>query len=163
MKINNDLRIALDEAQARRKNEPAVEGFEALLADKLGQSQGVAPGVDAEQMKLRGLVPGMLNMPVEKTPAEFAQSSTIAMQELAVQIDSLFSEVDEYADQLRDSAEGSLKNAYSSLQGLSERLAAFKAGNPGLAETDPQLSAMVNELDVLTTTEMFKFNRGDYL
>ena len=39
----------------------------------------------------------------------------------------------------------------------------LKDEHPGLDGHSPQLSSLVNELEVMTVTEKIKFNRGDYL
>ena len=162
MKIDSLHTNALNEAQSLKKQEQAVQGFEALLAQKLGQAQGVTPEMNAGMDALRGLVPGLGSVAAGQTPEELARSATLALQEAAVRIDSLFNEVDEYADQLQQPG-GDLRSAYAGLQALVANVAGLKAAYPGLDGSSPELAAMVNELDVLTTTEMFKFNRGDYL
>jgi hypothetical protein len=162
MKITSLHANALNEAQSLKKQEQAAQGFEALLARKLGQAQGATPEMNVGTDALRGLVPGLATVAAGQNPEELARSATLALQEAAVRIDSLFNEVDEYADQLQQPG-GDLRSAYAGLQALVANVAGLKAAYPGLDASSPELAAMVNELDVLTTTEMFKFNRGDYL
>ena len=162
MKINGLQTSALNEAQSLKKQEQATQGFEALLAQKLGQAQGVTPEMNAGMESLRGLVPGLETLLAGQSPEELARSATLALQEAAVRIDGLFDEVDNYAEQLQQSG-GDLRSAYAGLQALVANVAGLKSAYPGLDASSPELASMVNELDVLTATEMFKFNRGDYL
>jgi hypothetical protein len=53
----------------------------------------------------------------------------------------------------------SLKQAEGSLQDLEAETARIKE----MAQADPGLSAVADELEVLAVTERTKFNRGDYL
>ncbi|MDL2216562.1 hypothetical protein LJB81_02370, partial [Desulfovibrio sp. OttesenSCG-928-M14] len=55
-----------------------------------------------------------------------------------------------------------LRQAYGLLQSMGQQVTDFKARFPNAAQEQPELAAMLNEVDVLFTTETFKFNRGDY-
>jgi hypothetical protein len=52
-----------------------------------------------------------------------------------------------------------LREAHAALQDMQGQVDGLKAA----AKDQPGLQSIVNELDVLTRTEQFKFNRGDYL
>ena len=166
MKITGPNTIALNDAQSLKKQEQAAEGFEALLALKLGQAQGVTSGMSADMAALRGMapdmVPGLATAVAGQSPEELALSASLSMQEAALRIDGLFDEVDNYANQLQQPG-GDLRSAWAGLQSLAANVAGLKAAYPGLGASSPELASMVNELDVLATTEVFKFNRGDYL
>ncbi len=57
---------------------------------------------------------------------------------------------------------GNLRDAYGFLESVETQVATLKAESGPALEQNPNLANIVNELDVLTTTEKFKFNRGDY-
>ena len=57
---------------------------------------------------------------------------------------------------------GSLRQAYALLQGIDGQVASLKENTAGLRGQNPGLDTLVNNLEVLATTEKFKFNRGDY-
>jgi hypothetical protein len=68
-----------------------------------------------------------------------------------------------YAQQLESPAKrANLREAYSVLEQISQAVSELKQDVPKFAATNPSLESMVNELEVLTVTETFKFNRGDY-
>jgi ribosome-binding ATPase YchF (GTP1/OBG family) len=76
-------------------------------------------------------------------------------------LDNILSKWEKYADQL-NSPQSSLKDAYAGLEEISRAVEDMKE------KVDPdkhgaQIRNVLNELDVMTTTEMIKFNRGDYL
>ncbi len=70
-----------------------------------------------------------------------------------------------YANVLQESGvdEGNLRDAYALLEGTEAQVATLKTESQGILEENPNLASLVNELEVLTTTEKMKFNRGDYL
>ncbi len=57
---------------------------------------------------------------------------------------------------------GNLRSAYGILEGVEAQVATLKAESGAAIKHNPNLASIVNELDVLATTEKFKFNRGDY-
>lgn len=59
--------------------------------------------------------------------------------------------------------QGSLKQAYELLQGIDGQVAALKDSTTTLRGQSSGFDSLLNELEVLTTTEKIKFNRGDYL
>lgn len=70
---------------------------------------------------------------------------------------------DSYADALSKSGTTDLRQAYSLLQGLDSQLTALKESAQPILGQNPELANIVNDLEVMTATEKFKFNRGDYI
>ncbi len=164
MKISNEQIVALQESEARRKNQAPAEGFESLLSEQLGQgqAQGVAPAMDMRSAMLHGLIPATLPQQIAGVN-EAAPQVQPALEEAMKQMENMFSGLEGYANQLASKDTTSLRNAYSMLENVSSELASFKAAFPDMEAQQPELAAMMNELDVITRTETFKFNRGDYL
>ena len=77
-------------------------------------------------------------------------------------MDTLLAKWEDYADTLAaDSGGDSLKQAYGVLENIENGVRQLKEDLPeGLS---PDLGSLVNEMEVMTVTEKFKFNRGDYL
>ena len=165
MKISNEQRIAFEQSEARQKTQGAAEGFDALLAETLaqGQAQGVSPLAPKSLSSLLGMVPGGMEAARELDPAKLAEIAGLSMQEAAVAIDSLFSDMEKYAGELGNAGKGNLKNAYALLEQIGSRVAEARGAFPDMENQSPELAAMLNELDVLATVERFKMNRGDYL
>jgi hypothetical protein len=70
---------------------------------------------------------------------------------------------DSYVNALDSSEQsGSLREAYSLLQDIGDQVSSLKANTESVRGQNSGLDSLVNELDVMSTTEMFKFNRGDY-
>ncbi len=78
---------------------------------------------------------------------------------MAGQVESVLDKWDNYAASLAGSESG-LKSAYGTLDEIANEVAAIKESQPNL---DPGLKSIVDELETLTATEQFKFNRGDYV
>ncbi|MFP4167454.1 MAG: hypothetical protein ACLFSY_01220 [Desulfonatronovibrionaceae bacterium] len=76
-------------------------------------------------------------------------------------LDNILAKWEMYAEQL-GSPQSSLKEAYAGLEEISQAVEDMKAKvDPD--KHGPEVREMLNELDVMTTTEKMKFNRGDYL
>ena len=70
---------------------------------------------------------------------------------------------DSYAKTLGSSSgAGSLRDAYALLQGIDSQVAQLKQGTADVRGQNPGFDSLLNELEVMTATEKFKFNRGDY-
>ena len=77
-------------------------------------------------------------------------------------MDTLLAEWENYADKLAAGSGGdSLKQAYGVLEHIESGVRQLKEELP--ESTTAGLGSLVNELEVMTVTEKFKFNRGDYL
>ncbi len=69
-----------------------------------------------------------------------------------------------YAQILRVPEDGeSLRDAYALLEGIETQVSTLKKDNKLSLEQNPDLASLVNELEVMSTTEKIKFNRGDYM
>ncbi len=69
-----------------------------------------------------------------------------------------------YAQKLRmPDSDGNLRDAYALLEGIESQVSTLKTENSAVLEQNPELASLVNELEIMSTTEKFKFNRGDYI
>ena len=85
------------------------------------------------------------------------------LQEAFTQASGTLDMWDSYVSTLGDAGNnGSLRQAYALLQGIDGQVASLKENTAGLRGQNPGLDTLVNNLEVLATTEKFKFNRGDY-
>ncbi len=166
MKISNEQIRALQQAnEARRNTQAGQKGFDALLNSRLGaeQAQGVAPAMDSLLAPMQGGFPVNLAEALEGTDATASLGLTGASEEMANQMEGMFDSFDQYAAELASNDKSALRKAYSLLEDMTGRIASLRSAFPDMKAQQPELDAMVNELEVLTTTETFKFNRGDYL
>jgi hypothetical protein len=162
MKIRNDELQALQQLQGETRIKPKVgNGFEALLSEQLGATQDM--GEEAGASPLMGGLSAQFSPALLGLTEDGAKTAgTQSLDEISQSIDGLFTTMDAYAASL-SSPEGDLRNAYSTLQSMSKELKALRESAPDLGTRHAGLDAMVNELEVMTVTETFKFNRGDYL
>lgn len=172
MKIRNEQLRALQEAEARRAPKTGKEFTElfsrelnATAAENTTEAHGVSP-----QPGLQGTSLTMLPNPALKELQDSLASSTdrqpldaATLTEAAEQMEDLLASLEDYASQLANEEKADLRQAYSLLEGVSNRIDNFKTRFSGLDEQHAGFAALFNELDVLATTETFKFNRGDYL
>ncbi len=165
MKISNEqIRALQQEMESRRTTQARdASGFDALLTRQLdaGKAQGVAPATDTRLAAPQG-GPAPLADALEGIAAAGGNAEGI-VDSIAARMEGMFSGMEEYAALLASSQEGALRGAYGLLENMTGEITALRAAFPDMEAAHPELAAMVNELDVLATTETFKFNRGDYL
>lgn len=159
MKISNDQVSAVEQQQrAERGSQGETQGgvaFGELLAREMDEGSVSALGVGGPRpLGVNPLL--MAQVPaVEKPQAE---------QKVMESLDSLLNDWEEYAGQLESQGESmDLKDAYKRLSRIGGEIERLKAENPDMGQKNPGLKSIVDELEVLSVTETFKFNRGDYV
>lgn len=159
MKISNDQVSAVEQQQrAERASQGETQGgvaFGELLAREMDEGSVSALGVGGPRpLGVNPLL--MAQVPaVEKPQAE---------QKVMESLDSLLNDWEEYAGQLESQGESmDLKDAYKRLSRIGGEIERLKAENPDMGQKNPGLKSIVDELEVLSVTETFKFNRGDYV
>lgn len=158
MKISNEQLRAVQEQSVQRSK--AQQGdFTDLLARHLDTgSQLPAAAPEGASAPVGGV-----SMPVGGILEDSATTVSPSFEEAATHMEGMFDTFDRYSRQLAGNEPGGLKEAYSLLQNMNGQIAGFKERYPEAASQQPELASMLNELDVLATTETFKFNRGDYV
>lgn len=176
MKIKNEQLEALLRQQEQssgtvRKSGGQGTGFEAALAEQLGLVSGGASstaggtlpvgGMQTAQASQASMISQMLLGATAQ--ADEANPTEDVLQEAFTQASGTLDMWDSYVSTLGDAGKnGSLRQAYELLQGIDGQVAALKENTAGLRGQNPGLDTLVNNLEVLATTEKFKFNRGDY-
>ncbi len=148
MKIRPDQIEGVQPEQLSRKNKANAPG--QAFGDLLNQE--VAKG--APQATPGIAPPPIVNPLIVAAPV--AAVSTDAKATPAGQVESILDKWDAYAANLAN-PEAGLKSAYGALDEIANDVATIKESN-----LDPGLRTIVDELETLTATERFKFNRGDY-
>ncbi len=77
------------------------------------------------------------------------------------QMDSLLNKWENYAADM-DSPDSTLKNVYTHLQSIAQGIKDMKDSS-SFEHQRPEVKSLIRELEVMTTTEEIKFNRGDYI
>lgn len=154
------LQLREQQAQPQRKSGGQAQGFEALLNDQLhaGSSSDQTINPMAAQDAQASLYSRLI---LEAPQADSAMSPDMAVLDAAFeQASGALDMWDRYASILGSPSSTALRDAYSVLEGIDSRIMELK-GSPA-ASSNPALSGLLNELEVLSATERFKFNRGDY-
>ena len=166
MKITTEILRSLQESEFRQKAGGPEEGFDALLAEQLGsgQAQGVTPDMGAQKGLLSNALPvALAPLGVDEDSADSSALMDNPEGAAGERMQKLLDGFDAYAAQIASTSDTALRDAYALLEGMTGQIAAMRADFPTMDQTDPAMSAMVNELETLAATETFKFNRGDYL
>lgn len=161
MKITSEQLRALQENEVRKAKPHHPSGeFSELFTRQLdaGQSTGVVIPENAP-----ATLQGAAAIPFGGIPDASGSSSHSAREQAAFLMDGMFTTAEQYAEQLARGASPDLKGAYGLLQNLNGQIEGFRKQYPDAGETMPELASLLNEIDVLATTETFKMNRGDYL
>ena len=165
MKIRSEQVDALQQQEeVRKRSKTGGEGFGDLFAQELGRqdeaskTQATVPPVGARAMVLDPLL--MAN-PVEEAGAVEGTGTEAAG--LVGQLDGMLDKWELYSRQIGAAESPDLKGAYGTLESISGDLSQLKEQNPELSARHPDLGSVVNELEVMSFTERFKINRGDYV
>ena len=168
MKITNDQLEALLRQQGQtsgtNRAQTAQGGFEAALTEQMGLENAVAssafPTSSAGQTSQSSMISQMLLGTTQSEPADIDED---VIQSAFSQASGTLDMWDSYVNALGSSGQdGSLREAYSLLQGIDGQVSALKSNTASVRGQNAGLDSLVNELDVMTTTEKIKFNRGDY-
>ncbi len=140
----------------------ATEGFGAAFAEQV--ALGGADNDTQVDASLAGIQPSVVQQLLisgaENTAASEENMTTSQAFDRASGALDMW---DSYVNVLRTSGtNGNLRDAYSLLEGVDAHVSTLKTEAEPLLKQNPQLASLVNELEVLSTTEKFKFNRGDY-
>ena len=157
MKIHPDQIEGVQPEQTQRKNKANQPGqaFGEILNQEVAKPDAPAP--------MQGTMPPQIMNPLIASEATSGvQRVDAATTAVAGQVESILDKWDSYGATLAG-PQGGLKSAYGTLDEIASEVAALKNGQPDLAATQPGLQSIVDELDTLTATERFKFNRGDYV
>jgi hypothetical protein len=168
MKINEELERLLNAElnrpqRARQEGNSAAEGFESVLARQLSQTGGAAPQalpMPADPPLLADISVAALGGLEEE---DGGNSDEALVESLTGGIRSGLDGLAEYAARLRDTSESALRDAWASLSPVDDSLAGMRRNLEKLSRPDAELESLLNEVEILTTAERFKFNRGDYL
>lgn len=167
MEINTQHLEALfqlqeQQTQVPRKLQGQPKGFEELLNTQLNGKPENSRNLD--DLALREAQASMLSQVV--TPD--AEENALANPDEAV-IQAAFDQAsgtldlwDKYARTIGASpAPTALRDAWTLLEGIDAQVSQMRA-NPIMGKNEG-LNSLLNELEIMATTEKFKFNRGDYL
>jgi hypothetical protein len=158
-----ELNALLQQEQASQKAQSKGDGFDAMLARELrqggGDVQGSLPPPPGAQA---GVIGQMLLDP--RAQAESADPLEEALQQSFQQASGLLDSMNAYMNALSTrGTDGNLKALYPLLEGVEQQMGALKQGAASLEGKHAGFASLINELEVLTTAEKFKFNRGDYI
>ena len=167
MNIRTDQVEALLRQQelAAKKAAPGTDAaFGATLAQQMElAAKGAGAKTTAQNTALpSGIVGQMLLTNAEKTSAPTDPVEQV-MQQALDQASGALDMWESYVNALgKPGAENNLREAYALLQGLDTQVSSLKRGAEPVLGQNPNLASLVNELEIMTATEKFKFNRGDY-
>jgi hypothetical protein len=156
MKIlsNSDIETLQQEQAASSKETEAKKSFSAYLLEETEKTS--ASSTEGQVAAPRIMADPFLQIDGLNQTAEAAASTE---DKIASDVDDVLSKWEEYADQL--DSDGDLREAYGTLQGITEDVERLKGEAGSVAGGG--LQSLVDEIEVMAATEQFKFNRGDYV
>ncbi len=163
MKVRTDVMTPLEQQELERARKRDETGkFDEMLAQEVQKATPHQQGSSGAASSLSEVAAaGQLHAVQTTAPVENLSATERTVME---NIDSLLSKWENYAQTLSmPVADEGLRQAYGVLENIHDQVLQLKAAAPDLERRSPSLKSMVDELEILTVTEQFKFNRGDYL
>ncbi len=160
MKIQTDQLSPLQQVGQVNKTAQAspTQAFSEVLAKEVDAGMAAAKATTTPPIGgMAGLAQAMATQ-----AAQAVTQPTNTERAVMDNVDTLLNQWENYAGQLASGNSGQLRQAYGTLETIQSGVQKLKDENPGLAGSSPQISSLVNELEVMTVTEKIKFNRGDY-
>lgn len=156
---NMEALLHLQETQAQLPRKQQGTAFDSILNQQLNADPAV-PGLDPALSRLPGMYgPIMVENPEQ---SEALDSDSAVLMEAFNQASGTLDMWDSYLQTLGNpTSQTALRDAWGLLQGIDAQVTQMRT-NPSRSRS-PELDAILNELEVLTATEKFKFNRGDYI
>jgi len=159
MRINTTDQITSIAKQNQATTAPkrAADGFHNLLSQELElQSKSATEAM---------LPPGTRSIAFDPRLNADQQVSQTAVDpnKVADELEGILDQWEKYSTQISTQGSPDLKGAFGTLKELAHNLATLKQTAPSLESDFPELDNVRNELEVMTVTEQFKLNRGDYL
>ena len=155
------LRLQEQQAALPRKNGGQGAGFETILNQQIhgfDQAQPSAEAIMSGTAQNEALNRIMFN-PVGAE--ETVDPDTAVLQAAFDQASGTLDLWDSYTRTLGASTtDTALRDAWGVLEGIDAQVSQMRA-NPVVARS-AALDSLLNELEIMTATEKFKFNRGDY-
>lgn len=164
MEINTQQMEALlhlqeQQAQLPRKQSNHAQGFETLLNEQLGrETPQITP--DIASGALASIYPPAMLEGADNSEAVDPDSAVL--QAAFEQASGALDLWDSYRRTLGTSTtDTALRDAWNLLEGIDAQMSQLR-DNPARARSSA-LDSILKELEVMATTERFKFNRGDYI
>lgn len=160
MEINTqsmEALLHLQEQQAQLPNKNSSGSFEKILSHQLTDGHKTV-STDSALNGVSYINPLLLN-DIENTQAIDADAQVL--QAAFAQASGTLDLWDNYSALLENSHNANLRDAWNMLEGIDQQISQLRA-NP-LSGRNNAFDDLVNELEILSATEKFKFNRGDYL
>lgn len=160
MKIQPDQIVPIQQTGKTQSAKTTSAGnFGEILAREMESGQQAAKTAPPPLLAgMAGLTQAMAAQAVEQTTGVATERQAVMEN-----VDSLLNQWEKYSDALASGGSTQLRQAYGTLETIQDGVKKLKDEHPGLDGHSPELSSLVNELDVLAATEQIKFNRGDYL
>ncbi|MDL2317417.1 hypothetical protein LJC59_10190 [Desulfovibrio sp. OttesenSCG-928-A18] len=166
MKITREQLQALQENQPQRAaNKSAAGEFGELLARHLeaGANGAAATASLLDASGLRQTVPVLADGISFASEVQAGEQGAGLVAEAAAAMEGIFGSLEQYAAQLSRDKGANLREADALLRDVDGQIAQFRSRFGAMAAEQPALSGLITEAEVLSTTERFKFNRGDYI
>ena len=158
MRINTEqITQIVQQDKTARAPKRTADGFHNLLSQEIElQSKAAGEAI---------LPPGAHSLAFDPrlNAEQQATQSTTDPDQVADKLEGILDQWEKYSTQIAAQGTPDLKGAFGTLQELAHNLATLKQTAPSLQSDFPELDSVRNELEVMTVTEQFKLNRGDYL
>jgi hypothetical protein len=161
MKISSEQIRILQEDGRKSGVKPDAAAFDALLSREIDADAPQNPAVEPAVLRAPAVLPGLEAAPARKSGG--VENTPDILEEEVRMFEGMLDGFENYAKNMALDERADLRGAFASLENIHRRLEDFKTRFPDAAAGPGAAAEILNEMDVLATTETIKFNRGDYL
>ncbi len=167
MKINSEIERVLHAEQAKFTKPKSVENsssFDDVLQGALQQSAIANQNQAAMSVNLAPTSSLQAGSKVDVKNENLGENSTHQSEVRAIinHLEHSMNGFNTYANSIAQ-AQPDLKQAWNNLNAFNQSVSELRQNYSNLPQQNSSLDSMINDLEIMSVTETYKFNRGDYL
>lgn len=167
MKINSELERVLHAEQAKYAKPKSVENsasFDDVLQGALHQSEIANQNQVAMSVNLAPTASLQTGSKVDVTNENLGENSAQQSEVHAIinHIEHSMNGFNTYANSIAQD-KPDFKQAWQNLNTFNQSVSELRQNYTNLPQKNSSLDSMINDLEIMSVTETYKFNRGDYL
>ncbi len=164
MNIRTDHLNNIQQQEETKKSSKTVENssaFEELLIEQLNSASSKEPHLEVPINDKATSIDPTLMMALNSSSELSSNTKSTNLDLLTEQTVSLLENWEAYSNALKQGS--SSRDGWNMLTGMEQQLNSMEELLGASSQANPELQSIFDELEILTSVEKVKINRGDYL